>query len=179
MERGARQVGALAQADALVGGQQPAAEYPGRDAHRDVDEEDPVPVDGLGEHAAGKQADRAARRGECERVDADRLRLLPGLREYRHDHAEDDGRGHRAADALYEPRRDQPHLALRQAAQRRGAGEQREPGQEDGPATQQVTQAPGEEQQPAERDQVPVHDPREAGGGEPEVVLDRRKYGVH
>jgi hypothetical protein len=89
--------------------------------------------------------DRAARRG-YERVDPDRVRLLPGLRKHRHDHAEDDGRGHRTADALHEPRHDQPHLALRHAAQRRRAGEQREPGQEDGPATKQVAEAPGEEQ---------------------------------
>ena len=104
------------------------AEERRRDADRDVDEEDPVPVDGLGEHAAGEQADRAAGGGD-ERVDADRLGLLARLGEHRHDHPEDDGGGHRAADALHEARRDQHRLALRQAAQRaRRAVNTREPG---------------------------------------------------
>ena len=35
-------------------------EHCGDDADRQVDEEDPVPVDGLGQHAAGEQPDRAA-----------------------------------------------------------------------------------------------------------------------
>ncbi len=59
-------------------------------ADRHVDEEDPVPVQRLGHHAAEQLADRRARRAH-EAEDADRLRLLAGLREHRDDHAEDDG----------------------------------------------------------------------------------------
>ena len=90
------------------------------DADRQVDEEDPVPVDDLGDHAAEQQADRAAGGGD-EAVDADRLGLLPGLREHRDDHAEDDGGGQRAADALHEARADEHRLRLRGAARQRSA----------------------------------------------------------
>ena len=50
-------VGALREADAAVGLEQPAGGERGRDADRDVDEEDPVPVERLGQHATGKQPD--------------------------------------------------------------------------------------------------------------------------
>src|SRR2546430_11695173 len=58
---------------------------------RDVDQEDPVPVERLGQEAAGEEPDRRA--GCCdEAVDANRARLLAGLSEERHDHAEDEDR---------------------------------------------------------------------------------------
>ena len=148
------------------------------DADRDVDEEDPVPVDEVGEHAAGQEADRAARRGD-EAVDADRLRLLARLREHRHDHPEHDGRGERAAGALDEARGDQHLLALRGRAQQRGHREDGQADQEHQPAADQVTEPSGEEEQAAERDQVRVDDPREAALREAEVLLDGRKRHVH
>ena len=85
---------------------QPQREQPGRDPDREVHEEDPVPVDRLGDRTAGQQPDRAAAGGD-EAVDADRLGLLPRLREHRHDHAEDHRRRQRAARALQEARADQ------------------------------------------------------------------------
>jgi hypothetical protein len=60
-ERGAGDVGAVAQAQRLAGLDQPQREERGGDADGDVHEEDPVPVDEVGEHAAGQQADRPAR----------------------------------------------------------------------------------------------------------------------
>ena len=54
---------------------QAAGEHHRGEAERQVHEEDPVPVDRLGEHAAGEQAERRARGGD-EAVHADRLRLL-------------------------------------------------------------------------------------------------------
>ena len=139
-ERRAEHVGAVAQAEALLVREEPRGEYRGGDADRHVHEEDPVPRDGLGQHAAGEQADRGARGGD-ERVDADRLRLLPGLREHRHDHAEDHGRGHRAADALQEAGADQQALARGQAAEQRGEREEREAGEEHPLAADQVAEA--------------------------------------
>jgi hypothetical protein len=133
-----------------------------------------VPVDALREHAARQQADRGA--GGChEAVDADRLRLLPRLREHRHDHAEDHGRRHRAADALDEARADQHLLVLREPAQQRRGGEHRQAGEEHVPAADQVAEPPSQQEQPAEGDQVRVDDPGEARLREPEVVLDRRQ----
>ena len=178
MSSGARDVGALPEAEALVAGDQAHRRSAGGDADRHVDEEDPVPVDRFRQHAAGEQADRAAGRRD-ERVHADRLGLRPRLGEHRDDHAEDDGRRHRAADALDEARADEHLLALRAAAQQRRDREQRQAGQEDGAPADQVAQPTGKQQQPAERDQVRVDDPGEARAREPEVVLDRGKRDVH
>ncbi len=145
---------------------------------RSIDEEDPVPADRLRDDTADQQADRAARRGD-EGVDPHRLGLLPRLREHRHDHAQDNGRGHRAADALEEPRADQHRLALREAAEHRGDDEDGQAVEQDRPAADQIAQPPGEQQQPAERDQVGIHDPREARLREAQIVLDRGQGDVH
>ena len=141
----------------------------GHDADRDVDEEDPVPVDRLGEHAAGQQADRCrprTRRSRRRRSPSP----APRLGEHRDDHPEDDRRGHRAADALDESGRDQHLLALGDAAQQRGDVEDAEPGEEHAAAGDQVAEPAGEQQQAAERDQVRVDDPGEARLGEAEVA---------
>ena len=171
-------VGAGLQADPAVVLEQARGEQGRREADRQVDEEDPVPVDRLGQRAAGQQPDRGAGRRD-EAVDPDRLRLLARLGEHRDDHPEDHGRGERAAGALHEARRDQHLLALGQPAQQRGDGEDREADHEDALAADQVADAPGEQQQAAERDQVGVDHPGEAALGEAEVVLDRRQRDVH
>ena len=171
-------VGALAEADPLVALDQPPRQHGGGHADRDVDEEDPVPVDRLGQHAAGKQADRAARRGD-EAVHADRLGLVARRGEHRHDHPEHDRRRHGAADALDEARRHQHLLALRGAAQDRRGDEDDQAGHEDVLAPDEVAEAAREQQQPAEADQVGVDHPGEARLGEAEVVLDRRQRHVH
>jgi hypothetical protein len=137
-----------------------------------------VPVDGLGEHAAGEQPDGAAGRGD-EAVDADRLGLLPRLGEHRDDHPEHHGRGQRAADALDEARRDQHALGLGGRAQHRGDREHGQADEEDAPLAEQVAQAAGQQQQAAERDQVGVDHPGEAALREAEVVLDRGQRHVH
>jgi len=159
-------------------GEQALREVRRRDPDGDVDEEDPVPVQGRREDAAGEEADRGARRRD-EREDPDRLGLLVGPREERDDHAEDDGRGQRPADALDEARGDEHVLALGRAAEQRRQREQCEAAEEDPLAADEVTQAPGQEQQSAERDEVGVHDPGEARLGEAEVLLDRRQRDVH
>ena len=114
-QAGTRQVGPFGDADATVALQVAQGERAGDDRDRQVDDEDPVPIDRLGDRAAGEQADRAARGGD-ERVDADRFRLLPGLGEHGDDHPEDDGGGEGAADALDEARDDQDRLAVGEAA---------------------------------------------------------------
>ena len=159
----AEDVGALAEADAAVlrraGG---GASDRGDDADRDVDEEDPVPVDRLGQDAAGEQADRAAGRGD-EAVDADRLRLLARLGEHRHDHAED--RRPRSS------RRRRPGRSARRRASP-GSGRRRRasdatvktarPARKIAAARDEVAEPTGEQQQAAEGDQVGVDDPGEA-----------------
>jgi hypothetical protein len=131
-----------------------------------------VPVDALGEDAPGEQPDRGAGRGD-EAVHANRLGLLPGLGEHRHDDAEDHTRGQRAAHALDEARSDQHLLALREAADQRRPREHGQTAKEDDAAPDQVAHSPGQQQQTAEGDQVGVDDPREARLREAEIVLDR------
>ncbi len=92
-EHRAGDIGALGEADPPFAIEQAHSESDRGDADGDVDEEDPVPVDRLGEHPAGKQPHGAARGGH-EGVDADRLGLLARLGEHRDDHAEHHRRGH-------------------------------------------------------------------------------------
>jgi hypothetical protein len=146
----------------------------GRDPEREVHEEDPVPVDGLGDHAAGQHADRRAR-GARERVAADGPGPQRRLGEHRRDHPEHHGRGHRAADALDEPRGDQHGLVAGQAAPQRRRGEHGQPGDEDPLAAAQVAEPPGQQEQAAERYQVRVDHPGQARLGEAEVPLDGRQ----
>lgn len=142
-----------------------------------VDKEDPVPIDGLGEHTSGEETDRPSS-GGYEREDADRFGLLPRLGEHRKDHAEDDGRGQRATDALNEAGPDKDRLATREAAHHRSAGEQADAGEEDGAAADEIAEPAGEQQESTEGDEVGVDHPCEAGGREPEVVLDARERNV-
>ena len=143
-----------------------------REPDREVDDEDPVPADRLGEHAAGEQSDRGTGGGD-ERVDADRLRLLPRLREHGHDHPQDHGRGDRASGTLDEAGADQHPLALREGTDQRRRGEDREPGEEDPPLADQVAEPAREQQEAAERDQVGVDDPGQARLREAQVLLNR------
>jgi hypothetical protein len=137
-----------------------------------------VPAQRLRQHAAEQEPDRCAGGGD-EAVDADRPRLFPRLREHRHDHAQDHRGGGRAADALQEAGADQHLLGLREPAERRGGGEEGEAGHEDGLAPDQVAQAPGEQEQAAEGDQVGVDDPGEGRLREAEVILDRGQGDIH
>ncbi len=177
-ERRAGYIRAAVEADALIASDQPQGQHRRHDADREVDEEDPVPIDRLRDHTPEQQADRRAGRGH-EAEHADRLGPLPGLGEHRHDHSQDHGRGQRAADALDEPRDDQHGLALGGAAQRRGGDEHREAGQEDVAASDQIPEPAGKEEQAAEGDQVGVDHPREIRLRESEIALDRRQRDVH
>ena len=122
--------------------------------------------------------DRASGGGD-EAVDADRLGLLPGLREHRDDHAQDHGGGHGAADALEEARAHEQLLALRDAAEQRRHGEDHQPGEEHVPPGDEVSEPSRQQEQPAEGDQVGVDDPGQARLREAEVLLDRGQRDVH
>ena len=148
------------------------------DPDRNVHEEDPVPVDEVREDAACEQPDRAAGRGH-EAEHADRLCLLPRLGEHHDDHPERHRRCRRAAGTLDEAGRDQHLLALRKGAQKRGGREHAQPGQEYASMTEQVSEAPCQQQQAAEGDQIGVDHPGEVVLGEVEVVLDRGERDVH
>ena len=101
-----------------VGADQRVAEREGGDADREVDEEDPVPAQRLGEQAAGEQAERAAGDGD-EDVRAHRPGALGGLGELGDDDRQDHGGLGGGADALEEAGADQRSLARGDAAQER------------------------------------------------------------
>ena len=161
-----------------VGADQRAAERERRDADREVDEEDPVPAQRLGEQAAGEQAERAAGDRD-EDVGAHRAGALGGLRELGDDDREDHRRLGGRADALEEARADQRLLRRGDAAQQRRDRERDEAGEEHALAPEQVAEAAGQEQQAAEGDEERVDDPGQVRLAEAEVVLDRRQRDVH
>ena len=65
-----------------------------------------------------------------------------------------------------------------QRAGERGEHEQRRPGEEHAPATEQVGGPPAEHQEAREGDRVGVDDPLQAGGREVETVAHRRQRDV-
>ena len=123
---------------------------------------------------AGEDADRAAARGD-EAEDAHRLRALGRLGEERHDQRERDRRDDRSADALHGARADQRGLRAGETARERGGREERDADQEQPPVPEEVTEPAAEQQEPAEREQIGVHDPGEGRLREVEVFPDRRQ----
>src|SRR5690606_18756435 len=174
----AEDVRARLEAQADVTGQDAHGDREGGDADRQVDEEDPVPAERVGEDAAEHLADGGAcRAGEAE--DGDGLGALAGVGEQRHEDAQADGGRHRAADALEEAGGDQYGGRGGRAGQQRGGGEDGDSGEEHAPAADQVAEPAGQQEQAAERDEVGVDDPAQAGGGEPQVALDGRHRHGH
>ena len=140
--------------------QQPQREDDHGDADRDVDEEDPVPVDRAGEDAAEQDADAAAAGGD-EAEHAHRLRAIGGLGEEVHHQRQRHRRGNRAAQALHRARRDQKVLGVRETARSGREREERDAGEEQTAMSEEVAEPAAEQQKAAEGEQVGVHDPRE------------------
>ena len=163
---------------ALVLLDQPGAHDQRDDADGHVDEEDPVPVDELGQDAAGQKAKGAAA-GDHEREDAHRLGALAGLLETGDEDRQDDAGGEGSAEALSEARRDQLRRPVGHPAGNGGHREEEDPSQEHLPAADQVTHPPGDQQEASIGDQVRVDDPGQLRLAEPEVRLDRRQGHVH
>jgi hypothetical protein len=69
---------------------------------------------------------------------------------------------------------DQQRLAVGEAAEQRGAGEDEQAGDEDEAAAEQVGHPAAEQQEAAVGEDVAVDDPQQALLAEAEVVLDRR-----
>ena len=137
-----------------------------------------MPAEQVGEHAAEENAGDAAA-GEDEAEDPHRLRPVGLLREERHDEREGDRGDECASQPLHGPRRHQLALRGREPAGKRSCGEERDADQEHPPLAEEVAQPPAEEEEAPEGEQVGVHDPRERGLGEAEVLLDRGQGDVH
>ena len=176
-EHRARHVEALdARVAALV--EQDRREDEPRHSDRNVDEEDPLPAEQVGQHAAeqhaGDGAERADRtpRAECG------VPLL-ALRERRAEDRECCGRDHRGAEPLQRARADQRGLAPGEPGEERRSREDDQPGDEHAPTADDVGDPPAEQEEASEEERVGAHDPLEALPREPEVGLDGRKGDVH
>ena len=119
----------------------------------------------------------AARQDEAE--EAHRLGAVGRLREERHDQRERDGRHDGAAESLHRTGADEHPLRRGQAADQGREREDRDPDQEQAPRAEQVAEAAAQEQEPAEGQEVRVHDPCQRGLREAEIVADRRQRDVH
>ena len=131
-----------------------------------------MPVEQVGENAAEQHADAAStRRDEAEH--AHRFGPLSRLDEQRDDQRQRHRRCDRAAESLHRAGDDQHSLRRGEPADQRGGGEQSDPGDEQPPLSEQVSESAAEQQEPTEREQVGVDHPGQRGLGEAEVVLDR------
>ena len=152
----------------------------GKDDHADrqVDQEDPVPVERARQHAAEQDADAAAA-GHHEPEHTHCLRAIDRLREEDHDqrerHCRDDG----PAESLNRARCDQQSLRARQPACERRQREDRDPDQEQPAVAEEVAEPTAEQQKTAEREDVGVHDPGERRLREAEIGADRRECDIH
>jgi hypothetical protein len=144
----------------VLGRQEAKREHEHGDADRQVDEEDPVPIERVREHTAEQHADASAA-GHHESEYAHRLRTLGGLGEQEHDQREGDRGDDRAAEPLHGARALEHARRVREAAGERGGREQRDTREEQPPVAEQVSEPAAEEKEPAERQQVRVHDPGE------------------
>lgn len=141
------------------------------DADGDVDEEDPVPVQGVDDEAAQQHADgAAARRDEAEvghRLGA-RARLLEEV----HDEGEGDGGLDGGADALHGARCHQGGGAGRKPARQRGEREEHDAAEEEAARPVQVAHPSTQQKEAPEGEHERVDDPGEARRRETQVGLD-------
>ena len=148
------------------------------DADRDVHEEHPAPRRPLDEHSAGDQTDGAAadrHRG----VESDRAGALGTLAEHHHEQGQRGRRRERGADALHGASGKEQARRRGEAAGQRTDREERDAGDEDPPATEQVTAARAQQQEAAERQRVGVEHPGQVGAAERQRGLDVGKGDVH
>ena len=177
-EQRAEPVHAVSEAEPAVGADQRLAERERGEADREVDEEDPVPAQRLGEQAAGEEPERASGHRH-EDVGAHRAGSLGDPRELGDDDREDHRRLRGRADALEEARCDQRPLRRGDAAQERRDRERDHAAEEHALSPGQVAEPAGQEQQAAERHEERVDDPGQVRLAEAEVLLDRRERDVH
>ncbi len=142
----------------------------GRNREGEVDVHGPAPGDVLGEDAAEQKTDGGTTAGD-RAEDAERLAALGRVGEGRGQQRER-ARGEQCAEhALQRARGDQHLEAGRGAADRRGGGEPEQADDEDALATEDVADAPAEQQQRAEREGIGRDHPLAIVVGEAEIGL--------
>ena len=146
-------------------------------ADRDVDVEDPLPAEVLGEDPAEQHADRAACAGD-RAPDREGLVALDALGERGREDRERRRRDDRRAEPLHGARADEHAARAREAAGERGCHEQQEPDHEHQTTAEQVGHAASEEQEAAEGQGVAARHPLQVRGREVQGTLDRRQRNV-
>ena len=150
----------------------------GGEGHRHVHPQHPFPAEAVGEDAAEQDARGAAGAGDGA-PDAERLVALGAVAERRRDDRERGRRDDRGAEALGRAGGDQLGFVRREAGGERRRGDEQEPGDEHPPSAEQVGQAPAEQQEAAEGEDVGVHHPGEVLLREVERLADRGQGDVH
>ena len=170
-ERDAAKVQSLRPTVAL--GEQSRGQCQGDETDRDVDPEDPVPVDALRDGAPHERTDRDRQAGEPA-VDAhDQAATRRGKRRRQDRQAE---RQHdRSAEALDRARGDQRAGARRQRARGRRGREQRQPDVEDAAPSEAVAECRCGDDAGGERDAVGVDRPLQGREADVKVLLHARQ----
>ena len=134
------------------------------DADRDVDQEDPLPVEAAGEQAADERADRE-RRADRGAVGGERAGALLRGRERLREQRQRDREHDRGADALDRAGGVEEDDVGRQGACTRGDGEDREADREEAAAAEAVGERAGGQHDAGQRERVGVDDPLQAARG--------------
>ena len=138
-------------------------QQPGGDADGHVDEEDPLPREQLGQHAAQQQAERGAARGD-RAPDAERLRAVGALLEGGRDDRQRGGGDQRGAEALQRRgRRSASPWSARARTAARRPRTRATPARKIRLRPTQVARAAAEQQEAAEQQRVAVDDPLQVG----------------
>jgi hypothetical protein len=157
--------------------QQPHREKDADHAERDVDPEDPMPVDALCERTTDQRSAGDGEAGEPSRHADDET--APLVREGGGEDRQAERHHGRAAQSLHRPRRNQERRVRSQRARRRGEGEKGEPEHEDAAATEAVAVRRGGDDPGREGDPVGVHGPLQRRQSDAQVLLHPRQRGDH
>ena len=168
------------EAHALLAGSQPPQHRPGEeqgeDRHGHVAPPDPLPADGVGEHAADQRPDREgdAADGSPDAEDEPLLLLREGVVEDRH------GGGHqnRCAHALEHAPTDELEHGARGRHHDRGERVEHHADDEDAFAAQDVAELSSEHDERSHGEEVGVQRPRQRGRRERQLVGDGADRGV-
>ena len=159
-------------------GKQYRCEQRGRDADRDVDEEDPRPAEIARQNTPEEDAGRGTAAGRSP-VDAERKVALTPFRECRHEQGQRCRRKQRTGEPLQSAEADQRRLRPGDPAEQRAGREEQQPRDEEAAPTEQVGKPASEQQCAAEEDRVGGHHPLQALVRKIEIGLDRRQRDVH
>ena len=177
-QHGSRDVPSGSGRRARVCRQDPQREPDGDQSDRHIDQENPVPAEGLGQDTAGEQADRGTGRAD-EAVDPDRPGPVGAVRKQPDHHGEDDRRGDRTCCTLEEPSADEHGRRGREPAQARRDREGGNAEQEDPASSGEVADPARQQQHTTERHEIGTHHDAQLGRREPEILLDRRQRNGH